>query len=79
MNMRKTKAICPKCKSNNLTIIEISNAYQFWNQENGVINRSEGIMEPGDIIRVEGKCNESECGHRWRFKCLQIDNLLIDN
>jgi len=77
MNMRKTKAICPKCKSNNLTIIEISNAYQFWNQENGVINRSEGIMEPGDIIRVKGKCNR--CDHKWKFRCLHIDNLLVED
>ena len=79
MNIRKTKAICPKCKSKNLSIIEISESYQTWNQENGVINRSDGIINPGNIIRVEGKCNESECGHRWKFRCLQIDNLLIEN
>jgi len=77
MYMKKTKAKCPKCKSNNLAIIEISESYQSWNQENGIINRNEGIMESGEIIRVEGKCNE--CDHRWKFRCTQIDNLLIED
>ena len=77
MNIRKTKAICPKCKSKNLSIIEISEAEQIWYQVDGVINREEGFMEPGNIVRVEGRCDE--CGHRWRFKCLQTDNLIVED
>ena len=77
MNMRKTKAICPKCKSKNISITEISESYQTWNQEDGIINKSKGIMNHGDIIGIYGKCDK--CGHGWKFKCLQIDNLIVEN
>lgn len=76
-NYTKTKAICPKCKSKNLTIIEVSDAFQSWDQVNGIIDRNDGIMNHGDITRVEGICDE--CNYRWKFRCSQIDDLVINN
>jgi len=73
--MRKTKAKCPKCKSKDITIIETSNAYQSWIQTDGIINRNDGIMNHGDITSVDGSCNK--CNHKWKFKCSQIDELII--
>lgn len=76
-DLKKTKASCPKCKSKNLIIIETSEAFQEWTQEDGVIDKDEGIMTHGFVIRVNGKCDE--CGHKWKFKCWQIDDLIIDD
>ena len=73
--MRKTKAKCPKCISKDITIIETSNAYQSWIQTDGIINRNDGIMNHGDITSVDGSCNK--CNHKWKFKCSQIDELII--
>jgi len=75
MDIRKTKAKCPKCKSKNITITETSNAYQSWSQIDGIIDRNEGIMNHGDVTSVDGKCNN--CNHGWKFKCSQIDELVI--
>lgn len=75
--MSKSKAVCPSCKSNNLTLIELWKDHSVsWEQIDGVFDRQDGALEPGDPYRVEGEC--SDCGHSWMFrKITQIDGLII--
>jgi len=73
-DIRKTKAKCPKCKSLDIIIYEKSVHLQTWDQINGYVDYNEGNMNPGGVIGTFGKCN---CGHAWKFKCLQITSLFI--
>lgn len=70
----ESKVKCPKCKSVNLTLIELwrNNSIE-WEQTDGKFNRRDGNIEPGDPYKVEAKC---ECGHRWSIRgALQIGDI----
>jgi len=55
---------CPKCRSQNVEIMEISNASISW--EPGDPYMDNGILEPGDPMYVEGHCQS--CEHVWRMR-----------
>jgi len=74
-DIKKSKAKCPKCRSDNLLILEKSIHYQEWEQIDGMIDKAEGYMNSGDVIGTWGKCKN--CEHSWRFKSLQITGLFI--
>lgn len=71
-----SKAKCPKCKSNNLCLIELwKNHGISWIQKNGKFDIKDGALEPGDAYKVIGCCNN--CYHRWTLKgCLQITDII---
>lgn len=75
--MNRTKARCPRCKSINLSITEHCINTQTWEQKDGLVNKEDGILNPGEVIGTFGQCEE--CSHVWKFRCLQITNLFIDN
>lgn len=66
-----TKCRCPKCRSRNLTLIELVTATTEWEVVDGKLNRADGLHEPSGAEGVEGKCKD--CGHHWRIRsALQI-------
>lgn len=73
----KSTAKCPKCKSRNLSLIELWRGHTIqWEQVNGEFDRDDGILEPGDPYKLEAKCKE--CGHKWTIsKATQIDYVTI--
>lgn len=76
--MSKSKAVCPKCKSKDLTLVEVWNGATIsWEQIDGDFHRDEGNLEPGDAARVEGSCKK--CNHRWTLRgILQIDEVIVE-
>ena len=62
--MRITWPRCPKCKSQNVELIEIWDATISWLPDEPYFNN--GVLNPGDPNRVEGHC--LECGRRWRMR-----------
>ena len=62
--MRITWPRCPKCKSQNVELIEIWDAAISWLPDNPYFNN--GDLNPGDPIRVEGHC--LDCEHKWRIR-----------
>ena len=48
-----------------------------WEQEDGYINRDEGTHSEGSVVAIYGKCDK--CGHDWKFRCLQITDLVNNN
>jgi hypothetical protein len=75
-NIVNSKVKCPKCKSKDLTLVEIWEGHAIhWQQTDGKFDRDEGILEPGDAYKVEGCCKS--CKHRWTIrKALQIDDII---
>lgn len=74
--MNKSKAKCPKCRSKNLTIAEMYDSTIEWIQEDGFFNKNEGSMEHGSVTGTFGEC--AECLHRWKFRTLQVTDLIIE-
>jgi len=74
----KSKAVCPKCKSNNLMLEEIwKDSSITWEQINGIFDRNDGSLEHGYAYKVEAKCKA--CAHIWTFKkASQIDDIVIE-
>lgn len=74
--MQKSKLKCPKCKSINLTLVEVWHGHEIvWEQLNGEFDRNEGILEPGDPYKVEASCHK--CLHHWTARgILQIDDII---
>lgn len=72
----KSKAICPKCKSNDLFLIETwIGHFISWEQIGGKFDRSDGAMEPGAPFKVYGRCKK--CKRRWTVRgALQIDDII---
>lgn len=72
----ESKAKCPKCKSNTLSLNEIWKDHTItWEQEDGVFNRDEGYLEPGEAYKVQARCRD--CEHVWTVKgALQIDDIV---
>ncbi len=75
---KSVKTKCPKCKSNNLDIIELwKNATISWDCRNGVIEINNGNLEPGNPHKVEGRCYD--CGKHWTIRGVrQIDEIVVD-
>lgn len=73
----KSKAKCPKCKSDTLKLNELWKDHCItWEQENGEFDRQDGYLEPGDAYKVFGECRK--CGHIWTIRgALQIDDVTI--
>lgn len=71
---RESKARCPKCHSNNLTLIEHYDHTRSWIQDNGIVDIDDGFPSVGSVTRISGEC--LDCGHEWKFRCLQISNLV---
>ena len=66
---------CPKCKSQNVEIIEVWSASMSWIPDDPYYN--EGAMMPGDPEHVEGRC--LDCDHRWRMrKVIQVQEKWFD-
>jgi len=74
-DIRKSKAKCPKCKSVDIVVYEKFISTQTWDQVNGFIDHNEGYMNPEGVIGTFGECN---CGHKWKFRNLQITDLFIE-
>ena len=55
---------CPRCRTQNVELIEIWDAYIVWTPEESYAN--DGLLLPGDPHKVEGHC--LECNHRWRIR-----------
>lgn len=74
----KSNAKCPKCQSNNLLLIEVWKDHEItWEQKDGIFDRRDGNIEPGDPYKVEAECRN--CGHKWRIrKALQITDIVSD-
>ena len=75
METVKSKAKCPKCKSNTLIITEIWHNILEFGQEDGYIEK-EGILESGGVGKTTGKC--CKCNHRWTFRSFQVTDLHIE-
>jgi hypothetical protein len=76
-NIVNSKVKCPRCKSGNLSLIEVWEGHTItWEQIDGKFDREDGALEPGDAYKVNAHC--SECNHTWRIrKALQIDDIVI--
>lgn len=62
-----TKLRCPKCRSNNLRLIEFVEASTVFEVVNGKLNREAGFHELGGFIGpMVGNCNE--CSHDWKLR-----------
>jgi Zn finger protein HypA/HybF involved in hydrogenase expression len=60
---------CPKCKSRNLTLEEVSSVgMQFHVCEDGTIRRVYGAGKDYDIDHVDATCGD--CRHTWRLRGL---------
>ena len=55
---------CPKCKSQEVELIEIWDATIVWSPGNPYDRK--GDLECGDPKKVEGHC--LSCEHRWTFR-----------
>lgn len=73
----KSKAMCHKCGSRDLILVEIWEGHTIeWQQINGEFDKNDGTLEAGDPYKVEGQCKK--CGHAWVFrKKIQITDLII--
>lgn len=68
---------CPKCRSNNLYLIEVwkDHTIQF-DSISGQFDETDGVLEPGNPYKVEAKCKA--CNHQWTIrKSVQISDLFI--
>ena len=60
---------CPKCKKQNVRIIEIWSRHSITWEPNS--KEDEGILEIGDAHHVNGEC--LDCGRFWKFrKIIQV-------
>ena len=62
--MNKKWPKCYKCKSTNVELIEIWSAMISWIPSDP--HFTEGALEPGDSLKLEGKC--LKCRHTWTFR-----------
>jgi hypothetical protein len=71
-----TKLRCPKCRSNDLQLVEHGWWTSAWSVTNGRAVRKEGYHEPGGIEFVRAEC--LACRHDWRVrKAIQITDVLV--
>ena len=64
--MKSSWPKCPKCRSQNVELIEIWSATISWNPYDFDFEKGKGILTPGDPEKVEGYC--LECEYRWRIR-----------
>lgn len=63
---------CPRCSSVRIDWIETSTTIAVYEQtEQGI--HPDGLLEPGDPVRVDGRC--CACGHEWRARILHAGQL----
>lgn len=62
--MNKNYPRCPKCKTQEVELIEIWDATISWMPEEPYYH--EGALMPGDPKKVEGHC--LRCEHRWALR-----------
>jgi len=62
--MNKNYPHCPKCKSQEVELIEIWSAFIAWHPADPYYN--EGMLEPGDSQKVEGHC--LLCDYHWTLR-----------
>jgi hypothetical protein len=73
----KSKKCCPKCKTNNIALVEVWSGHtiEWIPLSPGVYDLREGNAEVGNPTHVEGRCRE--CTHRWKMKkALMIHDVL---
>lgn len=64
--MKSSWPKCPKCRSQNVELIEIWSATISWIPNDPDFENGKGILTPGDPEKVEGRC--LKCEHRWRIR-----------
>lgn len=70
MEIRSITIRCPKCKSQNLTVTELWKDHCIdWDIDNGVFDKNDGSLNPGDPYKVVAKCKD--CKHRWSIRGAQ--------
>lgn len=75
-DIRNSKVRCPKCKSNNLQLIEIWEGHTIsWEQEDGKFDLNNGAQEPGGPYKVQGRCRG--CDHWWTIKGIRQIHYVI--
>lgn len=62
--MKKNYPKCPKCRSQNVELIEIWDATISWIPNDPYFN--DGNLNPGDPQKVEARC--LNCNHTWRIR-----------
>ncbi len=70
---------CPKCKSNNLILIEVWDGHTIsWVQENSKFDRHDGNIEYGSPHHLEAKC--TLCSYQWKTrKKYSIDYIISES
>lgn len=72
-----TTVRCPKCRSKDIDLIEVGEWTTLWRVRGGMLDREEGLHDPGDINHVEAKC--VCCGRHWRVRRAgQIDDVVAE-
>lgn len=62
-----TKRKCPKCRSQEICLIELWKDHAIYFQvEDGQVDLENGSLEPGNPYKVEAECKS--CKHRWTIK-----------
>ena len=70
----RTYVMCPKCRAMEVEFAEVSEAFEKWVQdEKGAITEgAETGAVLGDVIRVEARCLNPICGHRWTVRGIKL-------
>ena len=72
-----TRLTCPKCRSNNLTIIEKWQCSITWVVKDGWFVRNAGALEPDAPDGLEAICGE--CRHSWTPRnATQVGDVVLD-
>jgi DNA-directed RNA polymerase subunit RPC12/RpoP len=61
---------CPKCRRQNMTVTEVTDALMDFSICDGVIERLPNTDEFGLISAVRGRCHA--CGHKWKVRVAQV-------
>lgn len=69
---------CPKCRSRDLSLIEVGEVSLTWHVENGRFDREEGWRDYGGALHMAASCKG--CGHYWRLRgVLQITDVCVED
>ncbi len=71
------KTCCPKCRSRDLTVCEMTEASMLFEVRGGVMRRLTHTEEFDRILGVNATC--SRCTHHWKPRgAIQVTDLLED-
>jgi hypothetical protein len=74
--MNKYYPRCPKCKTQEVELIEIWDAFISWHPADPYYN--DGALEPGESKKVSGRC--LLCEHRWTLRgVIQVEPKWFDD